>query len=92
MDIDLTQIAKLAGLKLNAEELEAVRPRFKKMISYFEKLSEVDTSREDPLYHFQNEASLRKDEVRAGIADKVLQSATSHQLNERYFEVNRVVE
>ena len=80
MDINtelVENIANLARLQFSGEEKEAIRQDLQRMISFVEKLSEIDTGNVQPLIHMSSAVNVfREDEVQGSITrDEALQNA-----------------
>lgn len=60
---DVSHVAKLAKLDLTKEELEKFRDQLSKIITYFEHLEEVDTSKVEPTSHTAGLENVRRDDV-----------------------------
>jgi aspartyl-tRNA(Asn)/glutamyl-tRNA(Gln) amidotransferase subunit C len=61
------RIAHLSRLQFNTEEKESVKNSLQRMISFVEKLNELDTTGVEPLLHMGHNANILRD-------DKVLGS------------------
>lgn len=48
-EADVEKVASLARLKINKDELEMYVPQLKSIVSYFEKISQVNTEGVEPL-------------------------------------------
>lgn len=85
-------IALLARLELSTEERERAAGELTQILSYFEKLGELDTENVEPTSHvFPVTNVLREDVVRPSLAtEAVLQNAPEAAAN--MFQVPRVVE
>ena len=78
---EVDHIAKLAHLKLSAEEKARYREQLSDILDHIAKLSELDTSGISPMANVVEGASpLRADEPRASLPrEKILQNAPSAQ-------------
>jgi aspartyl-tRNA(Asn)/glutamyl-tRNA(Gln) amidotransferase subunit C len=85
-------IAHLARLQFSETEKDNVRIEMQKMVSFVEKLSEVDTTNVEPLIHISAVAQLpRMDEAKNGNSkNQGLQNAPHTDGN--YFLVPKVIE
>jgi aspartyl-tRNA(Asn)/glutamyl-tRNA(Gln) amidotransferase subunit C len=85
-------IAHLARLQFNGEDSEALRLDMQRMVSFMEKLNELDTNGIEPLRFMGHHAQrLREDEPRPGIGHEAgLQNAP--QTDGTYFIVPKVIE
>lgn len=59
-------LAHLSRLTFNEEEKEAIKSDLKEMISFVEKLNEVDTSDVEPLLHITPHQNILRDDVIEG--------------------------
>ena len=67
-DALIDQLAELARLTFNPVEKEEIKEDLQKMISFIDKLNELDTTGVEPLLFMTDEVNvLREDEVRGSI-------------------------
>lgn len=59
-------LAHLSRLTFNAEEKEGIKSDLKEMISFVEKLNEVDTSNVEPLLHITPHQNILREDVVEG--------------------------
>lgn len=65
----VNHIAHLSRLHYEEEDKAAIEADLQKMISFVEKLSEIDTSGVEPLQHMGNAINvLREDEIRGSVS------------------------
>lgn len=85
------KLAKLSRLRFNEEEKDAIRKDLERMISFVQKMDEVNTDEVQPLLHMSTEINqFRKDEVQGHVEKKAaLRSAANH--NEDFFLVPKVI-
>ena len=85
------KLAHLSRLKFDASEKEEIRSDLQKMISFVEKLNELDTTGVEPLLHMTDEVNvLRDDEVAGSISrEEALKNAPEH--DEQFFKVPKVI-
>jgi aspartyl-tRNA(Asn)/glutamyl-tRNA(Gln) amidotransferase subunit C len=85
------KLAHLARLKFNEEEKQDIKTDLQRMITFVEKLNELDLDKVEPLLHMSQEINvLREDEVRGSITTgEALKNAPVH--NEAFFEVPKVI-
>ena len=86
------KIAHLARLEVNADEKEQLMADMSRILTFMDKLNEVDTSNVEPLVYMTEEVNIfRKDEVKEIIThEEALQNAPEH--DENYFLVPKVIE
>jgi aspartyl-tRNA(Asn)/glutamyl-tRNA(Gln) amidotransferase subunit C len=92
---DVLKVAALANLELTDAEVETYRGQLDDILTYIDKLNEIDTSNVDPMTQVvavsTDDAPLREDVVvRADIITEVLQGAPDPEAP--YFRVPRVIE
>ena len=93
---DVLHVAELAHLELTEQELETYLRQLDSILTYIEKLNELDTSKVEPMAQVLAAAagenpSLREDEPKpCGIAEEVLSRAPDP--SPPYFRVPRVIE
>jgi aspartyl-tRNA(Asn)/glutamyl-tRNA(Gln) amidotransferase subunit C len=87
----IDKLAHLARLKFEDSEKEEIKNDLQKMISFIEKLNELDTSGIEPLLHMSNEVNmLREDEVKGSISqEEALKNGPMH--DEQFFKVPKVI-
>jgi aspartyl-tRNA(Asn)/glutamyl-tRNA(Gln) amidotransferase subunit C len=92
---DVLKVAALANLELTAEEVETYRGQLDEILTYVDKLNELDTAAIEPMAQVAaaagNETTLREDlVVRTDVAQEVLRGAPDPA--PPYFRVPRVIE
>ncbi len=87
----VNNIAKLARLEFNEQDMEKIKQDLEKMISFIDKLNELDTTGVEPLLHMSNNVNvLREDEVQGSISTSdALRNASHH--DEHFFKVPKVI-
>lgn len=88
---DVEYIAKLARLKFDDNELESFTTQLNEILSYVEKLNELDTENVEPLSHpVEGNNVFREDEVKPCVErEEALKNAPDK--NEEYFKVPKVI-
>jgi aspartyl-tRNA(Asn)/glutamyl-tRNA(Gln) amidotransferase subunit C len=90
-DALIENLAHLARLQFNDQEKEEIKKDLQRMISFVEKLKEVDTTGTEPLLHMTDAMNVyREDEVK-GSMDKQTALANAPSANENYFKVPKVI-
>ncbi len=86
------KIAHLARLEFENEAKEQIIKDMNNMLSFIDKLNEIDTSNVEPLIYMSDELNvLRDDEVKQEITQaEALKNAPKHDSD--YFKVPRVIE
>lgn len=90
-DALIRQLGTLARLEINPGESEEIRQDLQRMITFVEKLAELDTTDVKPLLHMTADTNvLRNDEVLPGISrEEGLKNAPAH--TTEYFSVPKVI-
>lgn len=85
------KLAALAKLQFNQKEKESIRQDLSKIISFVEKIEELDTEGIEPLVHINTEFNvLREDEVKETITQaQALKNAPSKDSD--YFKIATVL-
>jgi aspartyl-tRNA(Asn)/glutamyl-tRNA(Gln) amidotransferase subunit C len=88
---DVEKIAELARLKFSEEELQNFTPQMNEILSYMDKLNELDTENVEPLSHPVEQTNVfREDEMRPSIpTEAALKNAPAK--DERHFKVPKVI-
>jgi aspartyl-tRNA(Asn)/glutamyl-tRNA(Gln) amidotransferase subunit C len=88
---DVEKIAELARLKFTEEELENFTPQMNEILSYMDKLNELDTENVKPLSHPVEQTNVfREDELKPSIStEDALKNAPSK--DEHHFKVPKVI-
>jgi aspartyl-tRNA(Asn)/glutamyl-tRNA(Gln) amidotransferase subunit C len=94
MEVTVTLVDKLAHLsrlEFNASEKEAIKNDLQRMISFVEKLDELDLEGTEPLLHMSDNVNvLRDDEVTGSITrDEAFKNAPAH--DDKFFKVPKVI-
>jgi aspartyl-tRNA(Asn)/glutamyl-tRNA(Gln) amidotransferase subunit C len=87
----IDQLAHLARLSFKPAEKEEIKNDLQKMISFIEKLNEVDTTGVEPLLFMTDEVNiLREDEIKGSIGrEEGLLNAPDK--DEHFFKVPKVI-
>ncbi len=86
------KIAHLARLEFENEAKEQIVKVMNNMLTFIDKLSELDTSNVEPLIYMSDEVNvLREDEIKSEITQQeALKNAPKHDSD--YFKVPRMIE
>lgn len=89
---DVQYAANLARLKLTDEELESLASQLDSILTYMNKLNEMDTEGVEPLSHVLPLKNVyREDKIRLSLpVEEVLQNAP--QSENKFFKVPKVIE
>ena len=90
-DALIDKLAGLSKLEIPEEEREAIKTDFERMLSFVDKLQEVDTTGVEPLIHVTEEVNhLREDVPRDRLTtEETLKNAPDH--DGQHFRVPKVV-
>lgn len=90
-DSMVDKLAKLAKLRFDDNEKVEIKKDLQRMISFVEKLNELDLEGVQPVLHMSEETNvLREDEIKGSVArEKALQNAPLH--DEQFFKVPKVI-
>ena len=90
-DAMVNKLASLAKLRFNPVEQEAIKIDLERMISFVQKMDEVDTSNVEPLQHMAGQQNVWREDVVQGSCDKdaALKNAGKH--NDGFFMVPKVI-
>ncbi|WEK20960.1 MAG: Asp-tRNA(Asn)/Glu-tRNA(Gln) amidotransferase subunit GatC [Candidatus Pedobacter colombiensis] len=86
------KVADLARIAVKEDEIEALIPDMNKILTFMEKLNELDTKGVEPLVYMNTEENVwREDEVKQeiSVADGLKNSALH---NESFFLVPKIIE
>ncbi len=87
----VNNIAQLARLKFEEHEKEEIKVDLQKMITFIEKLNELDTTGVEPLLHMSDSINVfREDEVTGSVTRKEALSNAPHH-DEQFFKVPKVI-
>jgi aspartyl-tRNA(Asn)/glutamyl-tRNA(Gln) amidotransferase subunit C len=89
---DVEKISELARLKFNETELENFTEEMNKILSYVEKLNELDTENVEPLSHPNETINVfRNDELKQSIStEDALKNAPDK--DDKFFKVPKVIQ
>jgi aspartyl-tRNA(Asn)/glutamyl-tRNA(Gln) amidotransferase subunit C len=90
-DAMVEKLAHLARLKFNEEEKQEIKSDLQRMISFVEKLNELNLDGVEPLLHLSDEVNvLREDEIKGSVSrEEALKNAPLH--NEEFIKVPKVI-
>jgi aspartyl-tRNA(Asn)/glutamyl-tRNA(Gln) amidotransferase subunit C len=90
-DAMVEKLAHLARLKFNEEEKQEIKSDLQRMISFVEKLNELNLDGVEPLLHLSDEVNvLREDEIKGSVSrEDALKNAPLH--SEEFIKVPKVI-
>jgi len=85
------KLAHLARLKFNEEEKQEIKTDLQRMISFVEKLNELNLDGVEPLLHLSDEVNvLREDEIKGSVSrEDALKNAPLH--DKEFIKVPKVI-
>lgn len=88
---EVLHVAHLARLNLSEDELGKITGQLDKILTYFDKLGELDTSEIEPTTHvFQVNNAFREDEIKQSLSqEKALKNGPEQ--NGESFQVPRII-
>ena len=88
----ITKIAHLARLEVNPDEKEALLSDMNNILSFMEKLNELNTEGVEPLIYLTDEVNVfREDEIKQEITvEEALKNAPKQ--DGRYFQIARMID
>ena len=84
-------LADLSRLTFNDKEKEEIKKDLQRMISFVEKLNEVDTSNVKPLLHMTEAMDIYREDKVQGSMSKEEALANAPLADENYFKVPKVI-
>jgi aspartyl-tRNA(Asn)/glutamyl-tRNA(Gln) amidotransferase subunit C len=90
-DAMVEKLAHLSRLKFNDEEKQEIKTDLQRMISFVEKLNELNLDGVEPLLHLSDEVNvLREDEIKGSVSrENALKNAPLH--DEEFIKVPKVI-
>jgi aspartyl-tRNA(Asn)/glutamyl-tRNA(Gln) amidotransferase subunit C len=90
-DALVEKLAHLARLRFDSGEKEEIKSDLQRMITFVEKLNELDLDGVEPMLHMSDEVNVLRDDVIKGSIDRAaaLKNAPSH--DDRFFKVPKVI-
>ena len=90
-DALVEKLALLARLRFEGEEKEAIKSDLEKMISFVDKLNELDTSGVDPLLHITNNVNIFRDDNVEGMCSREEALMNAPLKDDFFFKVPKVI-
>ena len=89
---DVEYIAELARLKLNEEEIEKYTVQLNEILTYVEKLNEIDTTNVEPLSHPVEGSNVFREDVVKPSIDREIAFRNAPDRSELFFKVPKVLD
>ena len=92
MKISVEHIAKLARLSVSEEEKELFGPQLNGILSYMEKLNELDTKDVEPTSHVLSLSNVMRDDMPGNSIprEEALMNAPDH--TDKFYRVPKIIE
>ncbi|HSB93539.1 MAG TPA: Asp-tRNA(Asn)/Glu-tRNA(Gln) amidotransferase subunit GatC [Flavitalea sp.] len=87
----IAQLAELARLEFSAEERSGIKSDLQRMISFVEKLQEIDTTGVEPLLHMSEATDVYRDDLVSGSIDRSTGLLNAPDSDGVYFRVPQVI-
>jgi aspartyl-tRNA(Asn)/glutamyl-tRNA(Gln) amidotransferase subunit C len=87
----IENLADLSRLQFNDAEKVEIKKDLQRMISFVDKLNEVDTTGVQPLLHMTDEMDVYRDDKISGSMSKELALANAPLTDGNYFKVPKVI-
>lgn len=88
----IDKLANLARLEFNDSEKEAIKKDLSKILSYVEKLNEIDTNGVEPLTHISDEVNVLRDDVVEETISQQEALKNAPDKNSDYFKIPKVLD
>jgi aspartyl-tRNA(Asn)/glutamyl-tRNA(Gln) amidotransferase subunit C len=88
----IDKLANLARLEFNDSEKEAIKKDLSKILSYVEKLNEIDTNGVEPLIHISDEINVLRDDVAEETISQQEALKNAPDKNSDYFKIPKVLD
>jgi aspartyl-tRNA(Asn)/glutamyl-tRNA(Gln) amidotransferase subunit C len=88
----IDKLANLARLEFNDSEKEAIKKDLSKILSYVEKLNEIDTTGVEPLIHISDEVNVLRDDVVEETITQQEALKNAPDKNSDYFKIPKVLD
>ena len=90
-DLLIEDLAKLSHLSFNEEEKKEIRADLQEMITFIEKLKEVNTAGVAPLLHMSSNVNILRDDVVQGSVDRSEGLKNAPDTDGTFFKVPKVI-
>ncbi|MDA8431604.1 MAG: Asp-tRNA(Asn)/Glu-tRNA(Gln) amidotransferase subunit GatC, partial [Nitrospiraceae bacterium] len=92
MKISIDHIASLARLSVSEEEKSLFGAQLESILSYMDKLNELDTSAVDPTSHVLEISNVTREDVTAQSLDREDALANAPDKTEKFYRVPKIIE
>jgi aspartyl-tRNA(Asn)/glutamyl-tRNA(Gln) amidotransferase subunit C len=90
-DLLIDNLAKLSHLSFSEQEKKEIKADLQEMISFIEKLKEVDTEGVEPLLHMSTNINVLRDDVVQGSVSREEAVKNAPETDGTYFKVPKVI-
>ena len=90
-DTTVDKIAELARLEFNSEEKENIKKDLSKILTYIDKLNELDTDGVDPLIHISDEYNVLREDIIEESTTQVEALKNAPDKNSDYIKIPKVI-
>ena|SRR5205823_755130 len=87
----VTALAQLSRLTFNKQEKEEIKKDLQRMISFVEKLNEIDTSGVEPQLHMTDSVNVYREDKIQGSMPKAEALQNAPMADDNYFKVPKVI-
>ena len=87
----IDNLASLSRLRFNEQEKTEIKKDLQRMISFVEKLNEVNTTGIEPLLHMTNATNVYREDQEQGAMSKTEALQNAPVADENYFKVPKVI-
>jgi aspartyl-tRNA(Asn)/glutamyl-tRNA(Gln) amidotransferase subunit C len=90
-DLLIENLSRLARLSFNADEAAEIKGDLQQMITFIEKLNEVDTTGVEPLLHMSNNVDILRDDIVKGSVSRAEGLSNAPDTDGIFFKVPKVI-
>lgn len=90
-DLLVEKLARLANLSFEEKEKQEIRLELEKMISFIEKLKELDTEGVQPLRHMSSNPGMLRDDIVQGSISRETALKNAPETDGIFFKVPKVI-
>jgi aspartyl-tRNA(Asn)/glutamyl-tRNA(Gln) amidotransferase subunit C len=90
-DALIDNLANLARLQFDDAEKEEIKKDLQRMITFIEKLNEVDTTGIEPLLHMSDEVNVLREDIPSGSVSREDALKNAPETDGIYFKVPKVI-
>ena len=91
-DTTVDKIAELARLEFNSEDKESIKKDLSKILTYIDKLNEIDTDGVEPLIHISDEYNVLREDVTEETTSQAEALKNAPDKNSDYIKIPKVLD